>query len=164
LSARGINILVATGQGDSIFGGLEAIQFITEGGFVSLSGDLIWTKQRSLLPVRLFDQQVALTSAPHLLALISGAPLFTLFTIRVKRGMHKIIISPPRQVKAPSRSERNMTLQASAQVYANALEEKVREHPFQWYIFEPFFGCASPDTGRSNPSSSASNPSEARKE
>jgi predicted LPLAT superfamily acyltransferase len=93
--------------------------------------------------VKLFDQKVALTSAPHLLALISGAPLFTLFTFRVKRGMHEIIISPPREVKASSRSERNMTLQASAQVYADALEAKVRQHPFQWYIFEPFFGSAS---------------------
>jgi predicted LPLAT superfamily acyltransferase len=149
LRARGVNILVATRRGDSIFGGLEVIEFIREGGFVSLSGDLIWTKQRSLLPVRLFDQEVAFTSAPHLLALISGAPLFTVFIHRVKRGMHKIIISPPREVKASSRSERNKTLRASAQVYANALEEKVRQHPFQWYIFEPFFGSASADTTKS---------------
>jgi len=151
LSSRGITILVATGQGDSVFGGLEAINFIREGGFVSLSGDLTWTKQRFLLPVKLFDQEVVLTSAPHLLALVSGAPLFTLFTFRVKRGIHRIIISPPREVKASSRSERNTTLQASAQVYANALEEKVRQHPFQWYIFEPFFGLASADTRRSEP-------------
>ena len=151
LSSRGIYILVATGQGDSVFGGLEAIKFIREGGFVSLSGDLTWTKQRSLLPVNLFDQEVALTSAPHLLALISGAPLFTLFTFRVKRGVHKIIISPPREVKVSSRSERNMTLQASAQVYADALEEKVRQHPFQWYIFEPLFGSASAATRKSEP-------------
>jgi predicted LPLAT superfamily acyltransferase len=149
LSSRGINILVATGQGDSVFGGLEAINFIREGGFVSLPGDLTWTKQRSLLPVKLFDQQVAFTSAPHLLALISGAPLFTLFTIRVKRGMHQIIIDPPREVKASSRSNRNMALQASAQVYAGALEEKVRQHPFQWYIFEPFFGSTSAATRQS---------------
>ena len=157
LNASGIDILVATGEGDSIFGGLEAIRFIGEGGFVSLSGDLIWTKQRSLLPVKLFDQEVALTSAPHLLALISGAPLFTLFTIRNKRGMHKIIISPPREVKASSRSERNMSLQASAQVYAHALEEKVRQYPFQWYIFEPFFGSASADKKESRLSLSLSN-------
>jgi predicted LPLAT superfamily acyltransferase len=145
LKAQGITILVATGQEDSIFGGLEAIKFIRDGGFVSLSGDLIWTEQHSLLPVRFFNQKVAFTSGPHLLALVSGAPLFTLFIFRVKRGMHKIIISPPREVKAFTRSERSTTLQASAQVYANALEEEVRQHPFQWYIFEPFFGSASAD-------------------
>ncbi len=164
LEARGIHILVAKGQGDSIFGGLEAIQFIREGGFVSLSGDLIWTRQRSLLPVRFFDREVAFTSAPHLLALVSGAPLFTVFIHRVGRGTHTIIISPPREVKASSRSERSTTLQASAQVYANALEEKVRQHPFQWYVFEPFFGCAAADTRRSNPSFSASNSREIRED
>ncbi len=157
LEARGISILVAKGQGDSVFGGLEAIQFIREGGFVSLSGDLIWTRQRSLLPVRFFDREVAFTSAPHLLALVSGAPLFTVFIHRVKRGTHTIMISPPREVKASSRSERNTILQTSAQVYADALEEKVRQHPFQWYVFEPFFGCAAADTRNPNPSFSASN-------
>jgi predicted LPLAT superfamily acyltransferase len=151
LSSRRINILVAGGQGDSVFGGLEAIQFIREGGFVSLSGDLTWTKQRSFLPVKLFDRKVVLTSAPHLLALVSGAPLFTLFTFRVKRGVHQITIGPPRQVKASSRSERNMALQASAQVYANAMEGKVRQHPFQWYIFEPFFACALAAARKSEP-------------
>jgi len=48
-------------------------------------------------------------------------------------------MSPPREVKATSRSERNTAIQASAQAYANALEEIVRQHPFQWYIFEDFF-------------------------
>jgi predicted LPLAT superfamily acyltransferase len=151
LSSRRIHILVASGQGDSVFGGLEAIHFIREGGFVSLSGDLTWTKQRSFLPVRLFDREAVLTSAPHLLALVSGAPLFTLFTFRVKRGVHQITIGPPREVKASSRSERNMALQASAQVYANALEERVRQHPFQWYIFEPFFASVSAATRKSEP-------------
>ena len=64
-------------------------------------------------------------------------------------------MSPPREVKATSRSERSAALQASAQAYANALEEMVRQHPFQWYIFEPFFGSVSADMRKSNPSFSA---------
>jgi lauroyl/myristoyl acyltransferase len=139
LKARGISILVASEKEDSTFGGLEALKFIREGGFVSLAGDLIWTRQRSLLPVRFFDQEVAFTSGPHLLALISGAPLFTLFTYRIGRGRHQIHISPPRGVKSQSRSDRDSALQESAQRYADALETMIREHPFQWYIFEPFF-------------------------
>jgi predicted LPLAT superfamily acyltransferase len=139
LKARGITILVATGQDDSLSDGLEAIQFIREGGIVSVAGDLVWTRQRSSLPVRFFDQEVALPSGPHLLALVSGAPLFLLFTFRNKRGRHQVIISPPQEVKCLSRSERKMALQASAQRYATALEAMVRQRPFQWYIFEPFF-------------------------
>jgi predicted LPLAT superfamily acyltransferase len=158
LAARGIQIQVATRQEDSPLGGLEAIKFIREGGFVSLAADLVWTDPRSRLPVRLFDQEVSLSSGPHLLALASGAPVFTLFTLRMKRGRHQIVISPPRFVKASSRSERDKVLQESAQDYAKALEKIVREHPFQWYIFEPFFRSASGEEKESKSELAPSDP------
>jgi predicted LPLAT superfamily acyltransferase len=160
MKARGIHIQVATAVEDPLFGGVEAVKFIEEGGFVSVAGDLVWTEQRSRLPVRLFGHEVGLTAGPHLLALVSNAPLFTMFTFRAEKGKYLIIMSPPREVKATSRSARSASLQASAQAYANALEEMVRQHPFQWYIFEPFFGAASADRRKSVPSFSASNPGE----
>ncbi len=139
LMERGVRIHVATAQDASPLGGLEALQFIREGGFVSIAGDLVWTDQRSLVPVKFFNRDVGLPAGPHLLALVSGAPLFTLFTVRVKRGRYQIILSAPRQVKATARSERNAAIQASAQDFASALETTVRRYPFQWYVFEPFF-------------------------
>ena len=160
MKARGIHIQVATTGEDFLFGGVEAVKFIEEGGFVSVAGDLAWTDQRSRLPVRLFGHEVGLTAGPHLLALVSNAPLFTMFTFRAEKGKYLIVMSPPREVKATSRSERSAALQASAQAYASALEEMVRQHPFQWYIFEPFFGSVSADMRKSNLSFSASNPEE----
>jgi predicted LPLAT superfamily acyltransferase len=142
MKARGIHIQVAMAGEDFLFGGVEAVKFIQEGGFVSVAGDLVWTEQRSCLPVRLFGHEVGLSAGPHLLALVSNAPLFTMFTFRAEKGNHLIIMSPPREVKATSRSERSAALQASAQAYASALEEMVRQHPFQWYIFEPIFGTS----------------------
>jgi predicted LPLAT superfamily acyltransferase len=139
MKARGIHIQVAAPGEDFLFGGVEAIKFVREGGFVSVAGDLVWTEQRSRLPVSLFGREVGLSAGAHLLALVSNAPIFTVFTFRVEKRKHLIMMSLPREVKAPSRSERNVALQASAQAYANALEEMVRQHPFQWYIFEPFF-------------------------
>jgi predicted LPLAT superfamily acyltransferase len=139
MKARGIHIQVATPGDDFLFGGVEAIKFVREGGFVSVAGDLVWTEQRSRLPVSLFGHEVGLSAGPHLLAFVSNAPLFTMFTFRVEKGKHMIIVSSPREVKATSRSERSAALQASAQAYTNALEAMVRQHPFQWYIFEPFF-------------------------
>jgi predicted LPLAT superfamily acyltransferase len=139
LIAQGVQIQVATSQDGSPFGGLEALKFIREGGFVSIAGDLVWTDQRSLVPVRFFNRDVGLPAGPHLLAFVSGAPLFTLFTFRVGKGRHQIILSSPHHVKAPSRAERNAAIQESVQAYAGALETMVRQHPFQWYIFEPFF-------------------------
>jgi predicted LPLAT superfamily acyltransferase len=156
LKARGIHIQVAPAKEDSFFGGLEAIQFVRGGGFISLAGDLVWSDPRSFLPVRLFGREVGFPAGPHLLALVSGAPLFTMFTFRVKRGRHRIIVFPPREVKAPSRSERSRALQASAQAYASDLEEMVRQHPFQYYTFEPIFRSASADRRESNPGLSAS--------
>ncbi len=150
MKARGIQIQVATEGGNFLFGGVEAIKFVREGGFVSVAGDLVWTEQRSRLPVSLFDHEVALPAGPHLLALVSRAPLFTMFTFRAEKGKYLIMMSPPREVKSPSRSERSAALQASAQAYANALEEMVRQHPFQWYIFEPFFGSTPYDKRESN--------------
>jgi predicted LPLAT superfamily acyltransferase len=139
LMAQGVQIHVATAQDGSPFGGLEALKFIREGGFVSIAGDLVWTDQRSLVPVKFFNREVGLPVGPHLLAFVSGAPVFILFTFREKRGRHQIILSAPRRVKASSRSERQAAIQASAQDYADALESMVRRRPFQWYIFEPFF-------------------------
>ncbi len=145
MKALGIHIQVATAGEDFLFGGVEAMKFIREGGFVSIAGDLVWTEQRSRLPVSLFGREVGLSPGPHLLALISNAPLFTMFNFRAEKGKYLILMSSPREVKATSRSERSAALQASAQVYANALEEVVRQHPFQWYIFEPFFESVSAD-------------------
>jgi predicted LPLAT superfamily acyltransferase len=147
LKARGVFVQVATGQDGSLLEGLEAIKFIREGGFVSLAGDLVWTDPRSRLPVKIFGREADLSSGPHLLAHVAGAPLFNLFCVRVKRGKYEISISPPRLVKAASRSERNKAIQASAQSYAEALEEVVRRYPFQWYIFEPFFRPENPPKG-----------------
>jgi predicted LPLAT superfamily acyltransferase len=150
MKARGIHIQVVTAGEDFLFGGVEAIKFVREGGFVSVTGDLVWTEQRSRLSVSLFDHEVGLPAGPHFLALVSRAPLFIMFTFRDDKGRYLITASPPREVKAASRSERSAALQASAQAYANALEEMVRQHPFQWYIFEPFFRSARRDKRESN--------------
>ncbi len=149
LKAQGIEILVASGEEDSLYGGIEALRFLREGGFVSLAGDIVWTDPRSLVLVRLFDREVGLPAGPHLLSLVSGAPLFFLFTFRMARGKHQIILQAPRYIRASSRSERKKAIQESAQAYANALEEIVRQHPFQWYIFEPFFRTDRADKGMS---------------
>jgi len=150
MRAQGIEIQVATAQDDSFFGGAEALKFLREGGFVSVAGDVVWTEQRPLLPVTFFDHEVGLPSGPHLLALASRAPLFTMFTFRDEKGRHVILMSPPREVKATSRSERNTAIQASAQAFASDLEEMVRQHPFQWYVFEDFFRSGSCNKGQSN--------------
>jgi predicted LPLAT superfamily acyltransferase len=140
LKAKGISIAVASSREGSPLLGLEAMKFLSQGGFVSIAGDIVWTDQRSLVPVRLFGHEARFTSAPHLLALTSGAPLLAVFTARTGKARHRLVVCSLGRVKAGSRAERNAAVKASVQGYADALERAVRRYPFQWYIFEPIFG------------------------
>jgi predicted LPLAT superfamily acyltransferase len=139
LESKGISIHVSSAQEDSPLSGLEAIKFLKDGGFVSIAGDVVWTDLRSQVAVKLFGHEVRVPSAPYLLAMISGAPVFTLLTVRLGKGKHKIVLSPLRMISAASRADRKAAIQASAQEYANALEKAIRTYPYQWYIFEPIF-------------------------
>ena len=140
LEKREIIIHVSSTEEPSPLGGIEALNFLRDGGFVSIAGDIVWTDQRSLCSVRLLGHEVKIPSAPFLLGLISGSPVFALFTFRIGKGNHRIVISPLPRIIASSRTDRIAAIQASAQEYASALEKAVRSHPHQWYVFEPIFG------------------------
>jgi predicted LPLAT superfamily acyltransferase len=139
LESKGITIHVPSDEASPL-GGIEALKFLSEGGFVSIAGDIVWTDQRLLCPVRFFGHEIKIPSAPYLLGLISGSPVFTLFTFRLGRCKHKIVISPLTRIRASSRADRNLAIQSGAQEYASALEKAVRRYPYQWYVFEPIFG------------------------
>ncbi len=139
LQAKGIHIAVASVREGTPLLGLEAMKFLSQGGFVSIAGDVVWTERRSLVPVRLFGREARLTSAPHLLSLTSGAPLLAVFTVRKGKGRHRLLVCPLGRVKAGSRNEREAAVRESVQRYASALEKAVRRYPFQWYIFETIF-------------------------
>jgi predicted LPLAT superfamily acyltransferase len=142
MKSEGLEVLVSSPENRTPFAGLEALEFMEDGGFVAVAGDLVWADQRRRVKVNLLGHEVMLPAAPHLLALLSAAPLFTLFTFRTGRAAHHFVISEPRMVKALSRTDRNAAVQQSAQEYARELEKAVRRHPWQWHIFEPFLGPA----------------------
>ena len=140
LRRQGLDVNVAVQDSQSPFGGLEVLQAIRGGGLVSIAGDISWTDQRTRIPVRFLGRLVMLPAAPHLLALITGAPILTVFAHRLGRCRHEFITQPPRWVKASSRAERNTAMAASAQRFADDLEEALRRYPWQWAVFEPFLG------------------------
>ena len=139
LSREGLDVNVAPADSGSPFGGLEALSLLKQGGFVSIAGDIAWTGQRQRAPVKFLGRTVQLPLAPHLLALVSGAPILTLFAFRVAPWKHSFTILPPRTVKAAGRADRQAAVLESAQQYASDLENALRSHPWQWAVFEPFF-------------------------
>jgi lauroyl/myristoyl acyltransferase len=139
LAQSGIKIVTTSEKESSPFALLEGINFLREGGLVSMTGDRLWGEQRSI-KVNFLGHEVQLPDTPHLFALMSGAPLMTFFVNQKAPGKYHIVVSKGRKVMAASRQDRAKAVLTSAQDYAGQLEEMVRRHPFEWHHFEPFLG------------------------
>lgn len=140
LSKTGIRTISVDPEGGSPFEIVEGIMLLKDGGFVSMTGDIIWNKNQRSIPVKFLGHEVRLPEAPHLLALLSGAPLFVFFSFSTGKNHYHFSIAKGIYIKAALRSEREEAIRKSAQEYADMLEKALREHPFQWYHFEPFLG------------------------
>jgi lauroyl/myristoyl acyltransferase len=139
LARSGVRVVVTAEDDPSPFALIEGINFLREGGIVSMAGDRLWGGQR-FITVEFLGHEVKLPDTPHLLALLSGAPLMTFFVYQEKIGRYHISVSPGRRVAAASRTERKKAVRESAQAYAKDLADFARAHPFEWHHFEPFLG------------------------
>ena len=137
LSQSGIQILAVEPDGGSPMDILEGIKFIESGGVVSLTGDLVWGKNQRTVPVKFLGREILLPEAPHLFALLSGAPLFIFFAFRTGKNQYHFTMSEPIALDCNSREERAGAIRQSAQQYADILEATLRTYPLQWYHFEP---------------------------
>ncbi len=133
----GLDILVSSPQNGSPVDGLEALHVLRGGGLVAMAGDLAWQSRPRLVDVPFLGGTIRLPEAPHTIALLTGAPLFTLWVFRTGRGAYNVVVSKPRYVTAASGSERAAAIQRSVQLYASELEKALRTHPWQWHVFEP---------------------------
>ncbi len=131
----GVRIIAVDRENASPFDIIEGVRFLQAGGFVSITGDILWHKQQRRIPVRFLGRDVYFPETPHLLSLMSGAPIYIFFAFRVGPRQYSFSCSEPHYVKADSRAERNQAVKASAQHYAHLLEQSVYQHPLQWYHF-----------------------------
>ena len=138
LAQSGIRIIATGEDGGSPLDLMEGLRFIDSGGLVSLTGDLVWKKDQRTTPVSFLGHEILLPEAPHLIALLSGAPLFIFFAFRAAKNKYHFTLSEPISLVYASRAERAGVIQQSAQKYADILEATLRKHPLQWYHFRPF--------------------------
>ncbi len=139
LVKSGIRIVATSEDKKSPFALIEGINFLREGGIVSMAGDRLWGEQ-SYVTVNFLGHEARLPDTPHLFALMTGAPLFTFFVYQEAVGKYHIKVSPERYVFAATRADRKKAVQESAQAYAADLARFAAEHPFEWHHFEPFIG------------------------
>lgn len=139
LSETGIKIVATDEKEKSPFALLEGINFLREGGIVSMTGDRLWGEQTSVT-VNFLGHEARLPDTPHLFALMSGAPLMTFFVYERAAGKYHIKVSPGRKVFAATRAGRKKAVLESVQIYADDLARFASQHPFEWHHFEPFLG------------------------
>lgn len=138
IEQSGIRVISVPEDGGSPMEIVEGLNFLREGGLVSLTGDRLWGREQRTVTVRFAGGEARIPEMPFILAMMSGAPLLTFFGYRTGKGRYHIVTHPPFFVTAASRAERRRAVEMAAQAYADVLAETVRAHPYEWYHFEPF--------------------------
>ncbi|MHB8136904.1 MAG: LpxL/LpxP family acyltransferase [Smithellaceae bacterium] len=139
LAQKGIKIVTTDEKEKSPFALLEGINFLREGGIVSMTGDRLWGEQTYVM-VNFLGYEARLPDTPHLFSLMTGAPLMTFFVYQDAAGIYHIKVSKGRKVVAATRADRKEAVRESVQIYADDLACFASEHPFEWHHFEPFLG------------------------
>lgn len=138
LEKAGVRI-IGVDQGESSpFAAVEGVRFLQEGGIVSMTGDMVWRSDQRTVRVSFLGRDAYLPEAPYVFAMVSGAPLFAFFAFRTGTNSYHFTLSDPIEISPASRHERPAAIARAAQQYADLLEAHLREHPFEWYHFEPF--------------------------
>jgi len=139
LAKKGIKIVTTDEKEKSPFALLEGINFLREGGIVSMTGDRLWGDQ-TYMTVDFLGHEARLPDTPHLFALMTGAPLLTFFVFQAADGKYHITVSKGREVFAATRADRKKSVLESVQIYADDLARFASAHPSEWHHFEPFLG------------------------
>ena len=151
IERSGIRVISVPESGGSAMEIVEGLNFLREGGLVSLTGDRLWGREQRSVAVRFAGAEARIPEIPFILAMLSGSPLLTFFGYRTGKGRYHLVTYPPFFVAAASRAERRKAIERAAQAYADLLAETVRAHPYEWYHFEPFLTGPGDRTGRDRP-------------
>jgi predicted LPLAT superfamily acyltransferase len=140
LTQAGIRAIALDRNGGSPFDIVEGLRVLKDGGFVSMTGDVTWHEGQRTLPVHFLGHEARIPELPYRLAWLSGVPLFVFFSTRSDEADFHFFIPEPIPLRANSSKSKGEVIQKAAQTYAVLLERTVRDHPFEWYHFEPFLG------------------------
>lgn len=121
---------------------LPMLAVLRRGEILALLGDRSYGSPITRVPF--FGEPAAFPVGPYLVAALGGAPLVQVFGVRESGRHYRFIGFPAEHLTAPAHSERDAFLKACATRYAERLEKLVREYPFQWYNFYPFWKAPPP--------------------
>jgi predicted LPLAT superfamily acyltransferase len=136
----GVHIVCVDEDGGSALDIVEAVRFLRDGGFVSMTGDRIWREDQKTVSGNFLGHSVRLPEAPFVLAALAEVPLIAFFGFKVADFQYEFSILPPIRISKAGRGERAHAVHRAAQCYLSYLETALDRHPFEWYHFESFIG------------------------
>lgn len=117
---------------------MEILRALRANEVVAMLADRVAPDGESV-PVTFFGATARLPVGPFQLAVLSGAPVLLTFGHKAAGHRHDFMMTPPRRFVAARRGERATLAAEGAQWFADALEAEVRQHPYQWFNFFPFW-------------------------
>jgi acyl carrier protein len=125
---------------------VEILAALRRGEIVALLGD----RAAGPAPVRatFLGREAAFPAGPYLLAAVTGAPLVHAFAFREAGFRYRFVAFPPERLEMPARDRRAAYLADCVRTYVTRLETMVRQYPYQWYNFYPFWEPIAGGTGR----------------
>ncbi len=131
---RAFEIIDAEGP----FGGMiDAAAALQRGEVVTIMGDRYI--KGSFSTVSFLGESMRLPDAAYMLAATAGAPVVVLLAAKTGTKSYQLKVWDHFYPCYTNREDRARMLQECAGKYSSAIEEYLKEHPFQWYNFYNFW-------------------------
>jgi predicted LPLAT superfamily acyltransferase len=125
-------------KSDGFMGGLvEATAALQRGEVVTIMGDRYAGGPAT--EVEFLGAKVRLPAAAYSLAAATGSPVAVLLAAKTGRRQYSMKLWEVCRPEPSDRENRRRDMQKWAQRFADALEEYLREYPYQWYNFFDFW-------------------------
>lgn len=106
-------------------------QAMENGQIVVMAADRVSTPSRAL-KVKILDETAYLPKGPFALAVMQQCPVLLFFVVKIKGKEYRMFVSELQMDKDLSRPQQ---IQHLAEQYADALSQKMREYPLQWFTY-----------------------------
>jgi len=117
---------------------LELKELVDRGELVAMLGDRVGLTERAV-EVELLGARARVPAGPWIVASILRCPVALVFGAYSPPRRYDVHLEPFADPVILPRAGRDAALQAVAQRYADRLEAHLREHPYNWFNFFPFW-------------------------
>ncbi len=119
---------------------VEILAALRRNEIVALLGDR--GVGQTLVEAPFLGAPAAFPAGPFLLAALSGATILQAHVFREKGFRYRFVGLHAERLALPPRGERQAFLESCVRGYVGRLESLVRQYPYQWYNFYPFWDRA----------------------